>query len=436
MTGHRLRAALASLGLLTMAACSRPAEVGTTDFIVDGLQVIYKNTPGSPVVTVGLYLKGGTNYMGPRQMGIERFMFMAAMGGTDTYSKDELNAQLESLGSSFGVEAEYDYTGFGILCLRDGFEPSWGLFTDVLIRPRFDPREIELVRQRIVAAIEAEDDQPSRYVRRVANDLYYEGHPYGVSLYGMTSAVASVSRKDLIQYHRSDVTKNRMLLVIVGDIDEQDVSRKARELARELPTGPDLRLPALTFSPGKADLAVAQRKLGSHYIRGLFDAPRPGHPDFPAFTAATRILSSRLKEELRARHGLTTEPSAGFGHRIANHGYLSLTTSEPNRTLRAIFQSIEGVILDPIPEKQLKDALTLSVTRYLLENESSLNQVQQLAMWEIVGEGWEKGDQYLPEIGDLRPEDIQMVLRKYLRNMHFGVVGNPRGISEQLFTSR
>lgn len=427
---------LAITCLLGMTACSQPDQVETTEFIVDGLQVIFKQTPGNPVAATGLFLKGGTNYVGSRQAGIERFMFEAARGGTESRGKDELSAELEALGTSLEVLAKYDYSAIGFRCLRDNFHRSWNLFADVLLHPRFEPRELELVRQRVVAAIAAEDEEPSRYAQLVANELYYEGHPYGVSLYGITTSVVSLTRKDLIQYHRSDFTKNRLLLIVLGDLEKADITRKARELARQLPLGPELRLPTLTFSPGKADLAVAQRRLATHYILGLFNAPRPGNPDYPAFTAATRILNDRLSEDLRTRHGLTAELSAGTDQRIANHGYLMVTTTQPNRTLRAIFQTIDEMILDPIPEKQLKSALTSSVTRYLLDNESAVDQLLQLAMWEIVGQAWEKGDQYLPEIGELSSEDIQVVLRKYMRNIHFGVVGNRRQVSEQLFTSR
>ena len=421
------------LGLL---ACSRPAKVETIGFIVDGLQVIFKDTPGNPVVAGGFYLKGGTNYMGTRQAGIEILLFDAAIRGTETRTKDELNARLESMGTSFNITAGYDHTGLTFQCILDRFDPSWGLFTDVLLHPRFDPRELELVRQKMIAFVEAENDQPKRNVNRVANDLFYEGHPYGVSVYGFASTTAGLSRKDLLQFHRGDVTKNRALLVIVGDLDLQDITRRTRELARKLPPGPELRLPALAFDPGRPDLAVARRNLPTNYILGLFAAPRPGHPDYPAFTAAMRILSDRLYEELHTRRNLATDPGAGFAHRSANHGYIHLTTSKPDSTVMVIFQTVDQMILEPIPETWLKQALATSVTRHLLENESALNQLAQLAMWEIVGEGWEQADQYLPELRSLRPADIQAMMRKYARNFHFGVVGDPRRVNERLFTSR
>ncbi|UCH62783.1 MAG: insulinase family protein [Fidelibacterota bacterium] len=436
MRGCIVRACFLFSVFLGLLACSRPAEVETTGFIVDGLQVIFKDTPGNPVVAGGFYLKGGTNYVGTRQAGIEIFLFYTAIQGTKTRTKDELNARLESMGTSFDVAAGYDYTGLTFQCILDRFDPSWEIFTDVLLHPRFDPRELELVRQRMIAVIEAENDRPGRNVRRVANDLFYEGHPYGVSVHGFASTAAGLSRKELLQYHRGDVTKNRALLVIVGDLDLQDVTHQARELASQLPLGPELRLPALVFDPGRPDLAVARRNLPTNYILGLFTAPRPGHPDYPAFTAAMRILSDRLQEELPNRPGLSTDPGAGFDRRIANHGYFHVTTTRPDSTVMVIFQTIDQMIHEPIPETRLKHALATSITRQLLDNESALNQLEQLASWEIVGEDWQKADQYLPEVRALRPEDIQAVMRKYVRNFHFGVVGDPRRVSKRLFTSR
>ncbi|MFB0515263.1 MAG: M16 family metallopeptidase [Candidatus Neomarinimicrobiota bacterium] len=432
-TVRRCFALAACLGLL---ACARPGKVETTDFIVDGLQVIFKDTPGNPVVAGGFYLLGGTNYMGAGQAGIEIFMFDAATRGTKTRTKDELNASLESLGTTFDVLATYDYTVLTFQCILDHFDHSWDLYTDVLLQPRFEPRELDLVRQKMVAVIEAENDQPKGYVSRVANDLFYEGHPYGVSVYGITSSVASLSRKDLIQYFRGDVTKNRALLVMVGDLDLKDVTNKARDLARQLPMGPELRLPTLAFDPGKPDLAIARRDLPTNYILGFCAAPRPGHPDYPAFTAAMNMLSDRLVEELHTKRDLATEPGAGFARRIANIGVIYTTTTKPDSTVAVIFQTIDQMIREPIPEQQLKNALSISVTRHLLDNESSMNQLLQLALWEIVGGGWEKADQYLSELQALRPADIQAVLRRYLRNFHFGIVGNPRRINERLFKSR
>ena len=436
MSGRVARDCFLFTAFLGLLACSRPAEVETSSFIVDGLQVIFKDTPGNPVVAGGFYLMGGTNYMGTRQTGIEIFLFDAAIRGTKTRTKDELNTRLESMGTSFKIAAGYDYTGLTFQCILDRFDPSWDIFTDVLLHPRFDPRELKLVRQWMIAVIEAENDQPWRNVKRVANDLFYEGHPYGASVYGFASTAAGLSRKELLQYHRGDVTKNRALLVIVGDLDLQDVTRQVRELARRLPVGPELRLPTLAFDPSRPDLAVARRSLPTNYLLGLFAAPRPGHPDYPAFTAAMRILSDRLNEELHDRRGLATDPGAGFDHRIANHGYIQVTTTRPDSTVMVIFQTVDQMIHEPIPEARLKHALAASVTRQLLENESAMNQLAQLALWEIVGEGWQKADQYLPEIRSLRPADIQAVMRKYVRNFHFGVVGDSRRVSKRLFTSR
>ena len=48
----------------------------------------------------------------------------------------------------------------------------------------------------------------------------------------------------------------------------------------------------------------------------------------------------------------------------------------------------------------------------------------QLAHWKIVGENWEQLDQFAPELQTVRPDQVQFVMREYVRNIHYAVVGN------------
>ncbi len=421
---------------LALTACSQPRTADTTSFIVDGLQVIVRIAPDSPFVTGGFYLKGGQNYIGPRQAGIETLLFRTAARGSETLTSDELNLRLESLGTSFDVVTDYDYTGLTFQCSLSSFTQSWVLFADVLLNPRFEPRELELVRRSLIATIESENDLLELNLQRLANDQFYDDHPYGVNPYGTSTTIAAISRQDLLQYHHGDITKNRALLVMVGDLDLQQLTNLVRELTRQLPLGPEPRLPTLLFEPGNPDLTVIQRDLSTNYILGLFPAPRLGHPDYPAFTAALGILNDRLYEELVISSRLAANPTVGFDQRIANHGYIQITSVNPNAAVRAVFQTIDRMILDPLPDASIKGAITTSATRHLLEGESIQAQHEQLVRWEIVGDGWQQADHYLSELRSMQPGKIQAMMRKYLLNFHFVVFGNPQQIDRQLFTSR
>ena len=421
---------------LTLTGCSQPQTAVTTSFIVEGLQVIVKTVPDSPVVAGGFYLKGGQNYIGPRQAGIETLLFRTAALGSETLAGDELNLRLESMGTSFEVAAEYDYTGLTFRCNLANFAQSWDIFADVLLNPRFEPKELELVRQSLIATIESANDLLERNIRQLANDQFYDDHPYGVSPYGTSATIAAISRQDLLQYHHGDITKNRALLVMVGDLDLSQVTNMVRELTRQLPLGPEPRLPTLLFDPGSPDLTVIQRNLSASYILGLFPAPKPGHPDYPAFTAAMSILNDWLYEELVVSSKLAANPAVGFDQRIANHGHIQITTANPNDAVRAVFQTIDRLILDPLPDGSLKGAIATSTTRHLLEGESIKAQREQLVRWEIVGDGWQQVDQYLSELQSLQPGMIQAMIRKYLLNFHFVVVGNPQQLDRQLFINR
>ena len=47
-----------------------------------------------------------------------------------------------------------------------------------------------------------------------------------------------------------------------------------------------------------------------------------------------------------------------------------------------------------------------------------------MAHWNIVGENWEPLEPNATKLQTVRPEQVQLVMRKYVRNIHFAVVGN------------
>ncbi len=415
-----------------------PGEKSTTAFTIDGLRVILRTVPGNPVVATGFYLKGGTKYVSRDQAGIERFLFETATHGTESLSKDELNSRLESMGTNLAVEAQYDYNGLSMTCLRRSFEDSWNIFSEVLLHPSFEEKEIELVREQTLSSIRSEQDEPDSYVQLLSNNLYYQGHPYAVSLYGTEPSVNTMSRADLMEYHDTHSTKTRALVIIVGDLSREDVQEQVRSLAARLPAGPVQpgNGDDTGYDAGPADLTVAGREIPTNYIRGLCSAPTPGAEDHPAFSAAFRILDNKLFEEIRTKRNLSYAPAAGSSRREENYGIIYVSTTRPDTTLKVMFETIEQMAREPLPEQEVANEISQAITRDLMNQETAAAQMDQLAMYEIVGGDWRQAATYIDRLRILTPEDIRDAIRTYAHNFHFGVVGNPDQISHALFTSR
>ena len=409
-----------------------------TEFEVDGLKVIMKRTPGNPVVAAGFYLDGGTRYEPMELAGIERFMFQTSLHGTDSLSKDALNAALESMGTNIYAEPTYDYNGLTLTSLQRNFDKSWDLYTEVLVHPTFPPDELTLMKQQLVNSIKREKDDPDSYLQRVSNEFYYAGHPYAVSLSGTLESVELFTQERLTGYHEANVVKSRGLLVFVGDIPESKVRGKAAQLAAALPAGPGEYTVQSDkdFNAGSADLKIVSRDLPTNYIRGLCEAPRIGSSEYPAFFAAIRILDDKLFEEIRTKRNLSYAPASGISSRANNYAALYVTTVAPDTTVKVMFETIDNMISTPLTEKELLDMITQTITRELMSQESAEVQRSKLARFELVGGGTGYSEQFIEQLKQVKPADVQNVLKQYAHNWHFAVIGDSTQVDPELFTSR
>lgn len=419
-----------------LLAAPAGAQSAVSEFQTGGLDVILKRIQNTPVVSAVLYLKGGSAVLKPEQAGIESFLFTAATRGTENYPKERLNALLERMGTGLGVDAQFDYTGLTMRCLREHFDASYDIFADVVQHPEIDSAEVEIVRQQMLTGLKQETENPDGYVFRIANNLFYAGHPYEIYYRGTEESVGAFSRGDLLAYHRRSFVKSRMLLVVVGDIDRKDLEARIGATLAALPQGsytpPDL--PAVLEREG-ARIEIVEREIPTTYIRGVHAAPPITSPDFYPFTIATSILRDRLFEEVRTKRNLSYAVSSGHAQRRTNYALVSFNTTAPDTTLKVIFEQVERLKNEPIPEKELKSQISLFITRYFLRLETAASQNEFLARYEIVGDGWEETERFVDMLRRVGPGDVQRVARKYMRNYHFGILGDPEKVDRQLFTS-
>ncbi len=90
---------------------------------------------------------------------------------------------------------------------------------------------------------------------------------------------------------------------------------------------------------------------------------------------------------------------------------------------------------NPLSAQDLQNEITQSITRDLMNRETAMAQMDQLAMAEMVGGDWQTAGTYMTKLRDLTPRGIQQAVQTYAHHFHFGVVGDPDKIDITLFTS-
>jgi predicted Zn-dependent peptidase len=227
--------------------------------LANGVQLVLAQRRDVPVVQLSLELRGGYTLDAGRTLGTAGFTMGMLDEGAGELDALAFADRAESLGASIGAGASLDGANVYLSALREQLDPSLALWSDVILRPRFDAAEIERVRQSWIASIRQEKSRPNSIPLRILPPvLYGEGHPYAIpfSGSGTEASIASLSRDDLVAFHRDQLHPQLATVIAVGDttLDEL-VPLLNKHLGDWKGEGPAPELP----TPSKVALPESQR---------------------------------------------------------------------------------------------------------------------------------------------------------------------------------
>jgi zinc protease len=377
------------------------------------------------VVAANLYLLGGTRQLTADDAGIEALLLETSERGTARYSKEQLRRRMAQLGSAIVVAPDADWTVFGIRAITSGFDSTWAIFADRLMRPTLDSAEFEQVRTQAATAVRQRRDSPDALVDYLADSLAFIGHPYAISPLGTERSIDRVTLADLRKYQREQMVTSRMLLVVVGNVTRPTIERLVRTSIGQLPRGSYAWTLPGEVPSARSAFVVEPRSLPTNYILGYFAGPPASSPDYEALRVATAVLSGRLFAEIRSRRNLTYAVNAPFVERARAAGGLYVTTVSPDVTLGLMRQEIVDLQQSYVPASGLERLIQQFITEYFLDNETNADQADMLARAQLYRGDHARASRFVDELRRVTPEDIQRVARQYMRNIRFAYVGDP-----------
>jgi len=414
---------------LAVVATQAGAQVQVTKFEVAGIPVILKPITANEVIAVRMYLRGGAASLTAANAGIEAMMLAASTQGTAKYNKDAFAELSTETGTNIASQATMDYSVLTMQGVRQNWDKSWDLFTQAAVHPTFPAAEVQIVRGQMIDAAKRRADDPDQYLNYLADSLFYVGHPYSVVVSGTQTSLASINPEALAAWHKQRMTKENLLIVVVGNVSQADLTSKIQSAFGSLPaTGgkaPALRAMA-AITP---ELVVVERPLPTNYITGFFAAPSLTDPDYVAFRAATDMLGDRLFEEVRTKRNMTYAVAAGLETRSANRGRLYVTAVDPDTTVKVIFSTVKQLQNNPPSAATVAENLNASLTNYLLGQETNMGQAAALGLWELAGGGYQNYAKFINDYKRVTAADIQRVAKKYMQRGRFVVIGDPKKVT-------
>ncbi|MBS1797028.1 MAG: insulinase family protein [Acidobacteria bacterium] len=404
-----------------------------SDFEVNGLKVIVKRRTGAPTVSAGLFIRGGARNLTPATAGIESLMLSVAAEASKNFPRDVMRKELTRMASSLGSGSNEDFSVMSLTSTRQNFDRTWEIFTDAALNPSFTAEDFDLVRGKILTALRNQSISPDSALDALQDKVIYANHPYASDPNGTPETLAGFKVDDLRAYHKKVMQTSQLLLVVVGDVDPATLQKRVADSFGKLPRGDykEQPLPALNFD--KPSLDITNRAVETNYIKGIFAAPSLNNPDYYAMRVAMTLLQSKVINEVRNKRQLSYAPNAEMEDDAANTANIYVTANDANQSVFIMLKEIEKMRDSGVDEDEFTGLPGFFLTTYFIKQETNASQVAELARYELIGGGWRNSLSFIDKMLAVRPEDVQTVARKYMKNIRFVVIGNPASINKKIF---
>lgn len=246
----------------TAPAASAAAAVRRT-VLENGTVLLVKRVPTSDLVSVRMYAVGGLTAENDKNNGIGNMAMRLLSRGTQTRSAQQIAEFFDSVGVDLETGCGNNTWFWSVECVKDDLDKTLDVFGDLVFHPTFpdsEPgREVQTVRQRILAAIAGQDADWTSQAMRYFREKYFgpANSPYRFPVIGTADTVKAMSPDDLRQWYQQKILNSRRVLAIYGNVDEQQAQALAAKYlggGEKVADGASLMLPAIRPTSQTADL--------------------------------------------------------------------------------------------------------------------------------------------------------------------------------------
>jgi zinc protease len=416
-----------------------PYELQT---LANGLQVVAVLHHEQPVVTMRLLIRAGTSSDPKGKLGLAHLAASLLDQGTKSKTAEQMNDEIDFIGGAMGAGAATDLTFCNMVVMKDSFEKGMRMLSELAREPGFDPAEIERQRQQMLSGLQVSLEDPEYIANSVFDRLVYGFHPYGMPTNGTPETLASLTRDDLVAFHRRYFAPNNAILAVVGDVTAEEAFATAKKVFGDWDKK-DLSAEKFIQPPDPTRRVIVVNKPDSVQTEvrvGHLGIPRT-HPDYMAVNLAIRILggegSNRLHQVLRTERGLTYGAQANMDTLKDTGDFEAETNTRSEATgevLKLIVDEFWRIQRERVSERELGDAKAYLTGSFPLTIETPESIAMQVVNVLFYGLPLEHLQNFRERVNAVTVDDIQRVARALLRpdRLSIVLVGNASAFASQL----
>lgn len=377
-----------------------------------------------PLISLQAMIRTGDIYEPADKIGLAGITgSVMRSGGTQRRKSDEVDESLDQIAARLSVGIGALSGSASLDTLKKDFDFGLALLADILMHPAFEEEKLTIAKNSALEGIRRRNDRPSSIATRAFwKQLYGKDNPYGRD--ETEETIKSITRADLIAFHKQYFAPNNIIMGITGDFKKEKMIEKIEKAFAGWPMKDVLTFPEVP--------PVVERKGAIYKI--IKDIPqtqvRIGHlgirqknPDFYALSIMNDILgggglTNRLFQDIRTRQGLAYSVGSVFRPGKLERGFFlaygATRTEASHQAISTMISHIKKIREEWVSDLELKRAKDAFLNSFIFSFSSPAQIVgrqMSLAYFDLPPDYLE---QYRTNVEKVTKEDILRVAKKYL----------------------
>ncbi len=388
----------------------------------NGLRVVLHPDRSAGLVSMSLVTEGGVLVEDPATNGLGSLMMDMTTRGAGGRSAEEIAEFFANAGGYVNGSCGNNTFYWQASVLDDSFETALAILADVVLRPDFEKKELEILRPRALATIDRTDEHWSSQLQKFFRSQFFQS-PYAMLSSGKPEVVKSANVKDLRSWHGKYIRGQSSVLAIFGNFDVDKTRRAVKKLFAKMPG----KTPEMTNARNVGKGAAGRRVLKTDNEVAAVIVAQPGMlvtniadrlplTVLDTIISGYRLPSGWLHGELRGKQLVYVVHSYNWPGLVPG-AFVTYAATQPGKAeqvIEIIHRNLEKAANYTPSQKEIDRAVNTILTAELLEKQSLTELAMEAALDELYGLGHDFRSKLPALYGKITPEDVARVGKTYL----------------------
>jgi zinc protease len=198
----------------------------------NGIRIAGIENKEVPLVQFNIVIDGGLLLDNINKVGVANMLARMMTQGTKNKTPQELEEAIQQLGASINVFAGTEDMRITVNTLARNYQQTVDLVEEILLEPRWDAKEFDLIKQSILSTLKQQEGNPNTIAQNQYNELLYgKENIRSRNILGTSTSVNSITMDDLKNYYANNLSPSIARIEVVGALDKTKTTAALTDLA-------------------------------------------------------------------------------------------------------------------------------------------------------------------------------------------------------------